>query len=96
MSSEDRGTGRTSAQMREAPRHAVFVWVNDRLDYPQHLARHIGRDDLRVVGPLWLSQHRWRGVDLTGLVLDHAIRLTPNEHIAVNYARDRVRPRAVA
>ena len=46
-----RGSGQTSEQMKSAPRDAVFVWCNDGLRYPTDLARHLGREDLKIVGP---------------------------------------------
>jgi hypothetical protein len=43
-----RGTGRTTKQMRDAPQGAIFVWCNGHTDYPRALARHLGREDLRI------------------------------------------------
>jgi len=47
----ERQTGRTTKQMREAPRGAVFVWCNGRTDYPRSLAASIGRRDLCIITP---------------------------------------------
>lgn len=44
-----RGSGRTTEQLRSAPKGAVFVWCNGGLAYPRKLARHMGRDDLTIV-----------------------------------------------
>jgi hypothetical protein len=73
---DNRGTGRTTRQMEAAPRAAVYIWVNSRLDYPKQLARDIGRDDLIIVSPSWLDSERFRGTALSGVVLDHAALLT--------------------
>lgn len=86
-----RGTGRTTAQMASAPHGAVFVWVGHDTHYPQHLAHKIGREDLKIVGPDWLTRG-WIGMELTGLVIDHDARLTPSQQAAVPYAFTRVRP----
>ena len=46
-----RQSGRSSEQMKAAPAGAVYVWVNSMLGYPKALARAVGREDLRIVGP---------------------------------------------
>lgn len=67
-----RGSGKTSVQMVKAQRCATFLWCSDHLHYPRDLARRLGRNDLRIVGPAWL-QHGWRGLRLPELVVDHAV-----------------------
>jgi len=68
---EPRGTGRTSAQMREAPADATFVWCNGHLDYPRILAKRLGRDDLVIVGPNdGRAEDRGTG---RAIVRDHAL-----------------------
>lgn len=89
----DRGTGRTTRQMQDAPRAAVFVWVNDHLDYPKQLAEKLGRADLEIVRPHWLSGGYWAGRELTGLVMDHAI--TMNNALFDGYQRAITRVRKV-
>jgi hypothetical protein len=74
----DRGTGRTSDLLRAAPREAVFVWCNDRLEYPKQLARAVGRSDLMVVAPSWL-QHGLIGRRGKCVVVDHAARLSEHQ-----------------
>jgi hypothetical protein len=51
-----RNTGETTRQMVRAPKGATFVWCNSHLHYPQHLARYLGRDDLKIVRPEWLER----------------------------------------
>ena len=72
----DRQTGRTAKQMIDAPVGAVFVWCNERTDYPTKLAKVLGRDDL-VVRPLsWLAPRNVMGMRLQGsVIVDHAARL---------------------
>lgn len=74
----DRGSGRTKAQIEKAPTAAVFIWADDRLDYPKRLARSVGRRDLQIVGPGWLESG-WIGRRFTGIVVDHAADLSPRK-----------------
>lgn len=71
-----RQTGETTRQMESAPKAAVFVWCNGALSYPKDLAQKLGRTDLKIVGPDWLTNGYWRGLELTGLVVDHATNFT--------------------
>jgi hypothetical protein len=92
MIDPDRGTGRTSAQMRNAPRDAVFVWSNERLDYPRAIARvhEVNREDLQIVAPSWLERG-WLGRRLTGIVIDHDLRLSEKQWRQLEEARARIR-----
>ena len=88
----ERGEGATTQQMEAAPKGAIFVWCNGRTDYPILLARKIGREDLQIKSPAWLTSHVWRGVSLAGIVVDHAARLTGRELEELYYALACVRP----
>ena len=66
-----RQIGRTSEQMKAAPKGAVYVWVNSILGYPKALARAVGREDLRIVGP-----HMVEVLVHREMVVDHAAVLT--------------------
>lgn len=66
-----RGDGTTTKQMQEAPRGAIFVWCNGHLSYPRDLARHLGRDDIKIVSPDALDGYRLHGLRLP-IILDHA------------------------
>ena len=83
----DRQTGRTTKQMLGAPAGSVFVWVNHHLAYPEMLARGLGRDDLVIKPPSWLTQRNTRGRELHGLVIDHAAVLDDDQVYAVSCAR---------
>lgn len=76
----DRGTGRSTALMRMAPRRALFI-VRDRhlVHYTTHLARALGREDLQIQGAEFIETDRWRGTEYTGIVIDHDVRLTENQ-----------------
>lgn len=88
---DDRQTGRTTRQMQDAPQRAIFVWCNHHFAYPRDLSRKIGRPDLELVSPDWLTHDRWRGRTLTGIVVDHAANLTADELDALEAARTRIR-----
>jgi len=88
-----RGTGTTTQQMEKAPNGAVFVWCNERTDYAVRLARKIGREDLQIKSPTWLED-RWRGLELHGVVVDHAARLTDRQRDGFQGALTRVRSNA--
>lgn len=68
-----RGSGRTTRQMLDAPKDAVFIWCNGILQYPRQLAVKHGRSDLHIVGPEWLEDYKYVGRPLTGVVVDHAL-----------------------
>lgn len=71
----ERGSGRTTAQMKAAPQNATFVWCNDHFMYARRLALAAKRPDLRVVP---LSEARWPANSLRGtraIVIDHAAEL---------------------
>lgn len=69
-----RGTGRTSLQMRFAPKNAMFVWgFDDSMFYPRALSRHLGRPDLVIVTPRMIESLWAPG---TECVVDHAAVLT--------------------
>lgn len=64
--------GHTTKQMLEAPQNAIYVWCSNDIGYAKWLAKKLGREDLRIVSPYWLESARWRGLEPSGLVLDHA------------------------
>lgn len=69
-----RGSRRTTAAMLSAPMGCVFIWCNDRLEYPKRLAKSLGRSDLKIVSPFWL-ENGWKGERFTGIVADHHLEL---------------------
>lgn len=88
----DRQTGRTTQQMLEAPRGAVYVWCNSRMAYPRALADHIGRGDLHIMPLSWLCQRIALKPGLGGIVLDHAAQPDSEQLAALAYLRDRLNP----
>ena len=77
--------------MKEAPQGAVFIWLNNQTDYPRRLAKHLGREDLLVVGPHWLD-YGWAGRKFSGIVVDHAAAFNDGEHERYQHAILRIRP----
>lgn len=75
----DRGTGRTTKQMKSAPLNAIYVWCNGNLYYPKKLANSIGRNDLSIVSPIDID-HRLRGRRNVNIVIDHATDLTSEQY----------------
>lgn len=89
MKTEDqlRGTGRTTAQMIAAPKGALYVVsCTPEVGYAQRLARKCGREDLQVVAPFYLGERRFMGLRLSGIAVDHAARLTEDEHRGLEVA----------
>jgi hypothetical protein len=75
----DRGTGRTTKQMLDAPRGAFFVCPTTAArEYTRHLAHHLGRLDLNPIVPEEL-EYRIRGTG-RAVIVDHACRLTERQH----------------
>jgi hypothetical protein len=92
MIDPDRGTGRTTRQMLAAPQRAIFISCNEcTVSHDRHLAKKHGRPDLQIVPPRWISDQRWRGHELTGIVVDHAAKLTDHHIVELHHALTRVR-----
>lgn len=85
-----RGEGKTTRQMEAAPKGAIFIWCNGLTEYPRLLARNIGREDLRIESPTFLEE-RWKGLELSGVVVDHAAQLTDRQWDELQWALTRVR-----
>jgi hypothetical protein len=71
-----RGSGRTTKQLQDAPRNAVFI-CHDYAHAPNmhELCRKIGRRDLQLVGQSWLQKTPWRDDEtLMDVRFDHDCR----------------------
>lgn len=88
---EYRGMGRTTAQIQALPKGGVFVWCNNKLEYPKLLAKKLGREDIHVVGPSWITNRDWRGMELKALEADHAISNNQMWWHEFHHAQTRVR-----
>ena len=87
----DRGTGRTTRLMLEAPKGATFVWCGGSTHYAVDLSRHLGRTDLEIMPLHWLRMESVMGRGFPGLVVDHAARPTAWGEVldAIQYVRSR-------
>jgi hypothetical protein len=72
------GTGRTTRQIEEARHGALFVWCNDRTDYPKEVQHRLGRADVKIVGRQFFLEHL-RGLYRDDIVVDHATQLSQEE-----------------
>lgn len=89
----ERGTGRTTRQMLAAPFGALFVWANERVDYPKFLSCALERSDLIIKSPRALEGGRLAGIDYPGVVIDHAALLTPEQRAGMNHVIERIKSR---
>ena len=85
---EDRGTGRTTEQIKAAPRGALYVCIRAEAGYAKAPAHALGRPDLKFAGPEAVGER------LLGLrapvVVDHAVRLDPLQRMCLQaYANRR-------
>ena len=79
MTDPDRGTGRTTKQLREAPRGALFIWCNGNLAYARSMAANLGRSDIDIRGPDVFDAHgslQLRGRFWPKVIIDHAAQLS--------------------
>jgi hypothetical protein len=88
-----KATGQTTKQILEAPKDAYFIWHNEHLDYPRHLLIKNKRPDIHLVGPRFLDIKVPRGMEYSGIVVDHSCRLSAAQlqvlHSLTPYIRKR-------
>lgn len=66
-----RGSGRTTRQILNAPRNAVYVvWHSSQFAYTRALMVHLGRTDLHLMSFGWIEREGYRG-DHRHYVVDH-------------------------
>lgn len=70
---EERADGKTTRQIKDAPRNAIYIWCNHHIDYPVALTRALNRRDVVVRSPSGLPE-RLFGIRLP-VVVDHAANL---------------------
>lgn len=87
MIDPDRCTDRTTRQMLAAPQRAIFISCHEAaVSHDRHLAQKHGRADLQIVPPRWITDQRWRGLELTGIVVDHDAKLTDRALLELQHA----------
>lgn len=87
----DRGTGQTTKQIKEAPLQALYIWpVTNSLSYVKRLAESLNRKDLQIISLDRLTPNL-RGINITGIIIDHACILNKNHDYVIEmlktYAR---------
>jgi len=81
--SEERGTGRSTRQILDAPQGAVYVVPGHHsVWYFRDLARHLKRLDLVIVTPNASLTFRSNPRDY---VIDHSVELTPFQRALVDF-----------
>lgn len=73
-----RGSGRTTKQIKDAPKDSFYVWCNQYLRYPKELCTLLGRDDITVISQGQLK-YKLRGTR-NFVVLDHDTRLNSDQY----------------
>ena len=79
-----RGTGRTSAQIANAPDGAIFVWCAKNTRYAQELAKKLLRTDLKIVSSSWLRIENVIGRRGLCVVVDHAMDMDKSQREAMD------------
>ena len=88
-----RGTGRTTAQIKDAPQGAYFVTEHGaHCDYVHQLCEVLGRTDLKLMRLTYLNVNTFRGRHITGLIVDHGIRLTAEHRACILHAQASIYP----
>ena len=87
-SDSDRQTGRTTLQICNAPKGAIYVWPHKiSLGYPKAIARQVGRNDLEIIAAEQLHAGRIRSRSNVHIVIDHATSVLSEENFrALKYA----------
>ena len=95
-----RGTGETTRQMKALPIGGLFISCqHTSVDYDKRLAQFIGRPDIIVVPPTFVTDQTWRGRNYPGLAVDHWYSSVPRGNLErdefyyrLNDLRTRIRP----
>jgi len=85
--SEERGTGRTTEQMKNAKIGALFISLDGIGFYLRELAKKLGREDLIFKSPQVLTFGRLQGHRYPEIVLDHAVNLNDKQYAELDHAR---------
>lgn len=88
MPETNRGTGRTTLQLKTAPKGALYLWpAAGSITYAVRLARHLRRSDLdiRSISLLNDAAYQLRGRKFPAIILDHAAVLTDEQWRGYNY-----------
>lgn len=70
--------GKTTKQMLQAPRGAVYVWCNNYIGYPTRLSKALSRSDLSIISPRSLNSQIICG-HYPVIVIDHAAEISDEQ-----------------
>jgi len=74
--------GRTTEQIRNAPKSAIFIWCEDNAKYAKNLATSLHREDLTIAPKCWMTEKNLRGNTFTDIVVDHATVFNHEQQVA--------------
>lgn len=72
MKQEYRGDGTTTKQLKEAKLNAYFICSSATFaDYTKRLSISLNRLDINIVTPSWVIDRKFRGLEISDVILDH-------------------------
>ncbi|MCA9496715.1 MAG: hypothetical protein KC589_07235, partial [Nanoarchaeota archaeon] len=78
-----RQTGRTTNQLKNCVKDSYFIVQNtNMIPYIKKILKEIDRKDINVESLYFINNQQYRGLKMSGLVLDHSISL--NENLIMN------------
>lgn len=85
-------TGRSTKQILKAKESAIYICrTSSDCSYFKQIARELNRNDIRFENVYFLTERKYMGLELTEIVLDHSVRLNPEEYLYFTEARAYVR-----
>jgi len=74
---ENRQTGRTTRQIIDAPKNAIYVWpFRSSIIYAKRIAREYGREDLEIIPECLFRPYKIQSRRGVSVVIDHATELS--------------------
>lgn len=69
-----RGRGITTNQILTAPPYSIYLWLNERIDYPQSIARKYNRTDIVFIPyRRFMSDMHSKKIELNDpIIIDHS------------------------
>lgn len=92
MKQEYRGDGTTTKQLKEAKQNTYFICSSGVCaEYTKRLAVNLNRSDINIVTPSWIIDRRFRGLEISDIILDHSYVPTKLEYEILKEAQARIR-----
>ena len=67
-----RRSGTTTQQMINCPHGSIYLWPNNKLYYPERLARDLGRDDIKIYSYNRFVRDTMNQRTPHAIIIDHA------------------------